>query len=89
MAMASFSAADVPDEEIDAITHGNAMRHFRYDPFAVRPRAESTVSALRAQAMSAAVDTSLRSYSERRATGPKMTKATDLLKRPSGIGTPR
>jgi hypothetical protein len=63
------------------------MRHFRFDPFAVRPRAESTVGALRAQAAGAGVDTELRSYSERRAAGPKMTKATDLLKRPSGIAS--
>jgi hypothetical protein len=36
--MAMKYLADVPDEEIDKITHLNAMRHFRYDPFAVRPR---------------------------------------------------
>ena len=31
---ASFEAAGVPDDEIDTITHENAMRHFRFDPFA-------------------------------------------------------
>ena len=41
----------VPDEEINAITHGNAMRHFRYDPFAQRSREQCTVGALRAQAL--------------------------------------
>ncbi|HVU71752.1 MAG TPA: amidohydrolase family protein [Mycobacteriales bacterium] len=40
----------VPDDEIDKITHLNAMRHFRFDPFSVRPREECTVGALRAQA---------------------------------------
>jgi hypothetical protein len=40
----------VPDDEIDKMTHLNAMRRFRYDPFAVRPREECTVAALRAQA---------------------------------------
>ena len=25
--------AEPPDEEINKITHLNAMRHFRYDPF--------------------------------------------------------
>ena len=49
--------ADVPDEDIDKITHLNAMRHFQYDPFSVRPREKCTVGALRAEA--ADVDTSL------------------------------
>ena len=31
------SMTGVPDAEIDKITHGNAMRHFRYDPFAHIP----------------------------------------------------
>jgi hypothetical protein len=44
------SLGDVPDDEIDKITHLNAMRHFRYDPFARIPREEATVGALRAQA---------------------------------------
>ncbi len=39
----------VPDDEIDKITHLNAMRHFRFDPFSVRPRGECTVGALRAR----------------------------------------
>ena len=32
--------AEVADEEIDKITHLNAMRHFHYDPFVVRARRE-------------------------------------------------
>jgi predicted TIM-barrel fold metal-dependent hydrolase len=40
----------VPDGEIDQITHQNAMRHFRYDPFAVRPRERCRVAALREEA---------------------------------------
>ena len=40
----------VPDDEINAMTHENAMRHFRFDPFAVRPREQCTVGALRAGA---------------------------------------
>jgi hypothetical protein len=35
------------------------MRHFRFDPFAVRPREQCTVGALRAEAKD--VDVSLRS----------------------------
>jgi hypothetical protein len=47
----------VSDEEIDKITHLNAMKHFRFDPFSVRPREQCTVGALRAEA--ADVDVSL------------------------------
>jgi predicted TIM-barrel fold metal-dependent hydrolase len=38
----------VPDDDIDKITHLNAMRIFGFDPFAVRPREQCTVGALRA-----------------------------------------
>nr|MDT0663978.1 amidohydrolase family protein [Micromonospora sp. DSM 115978] len=38
----------ISDAEINKITHLNAMRHFRFDPFVVRPREECTVGALRA-----------------------------------------
>jgi hypothetical protein len=47
----------VPDDEIDKITHLNAMKHFSFDPFSVRPREKCTVAALREEA--ADVDTSL------------------------------
>jgi len=43
------------DEEIDKITHLNAMANFSYDPFAHIPREQATVGALRASA--ADVDT--------------------------------
>ncbi len=49
----------VPDAEIDQITHRNAMRHFRYDPFRHMAREAATVGALRARA--AHVDLTLRS----------------------------
>ena len=39
----------VPDEEIDKITHLNAMRIFQFDPFSVRPREKATAGALRAE----------------------------------------
>jgi hypothetical protein len=38
----------VPDDEIDTLTHLNAMRVFQFDPFAHRPRSDSTTAALRA-----------------------------------------
>jgi predicted TIM-barrel fold metal-dependent hydrolase len=42
--------AGVPDEEINKITHENAMRLFSYDPFAHLPKDQCTVAALRALA---------------------------------------
>jgi predicted TIM-barrel fold metal-dependent hydrolase len=45
------SLAGVPDDEINKITHLNAMRHFQYAPFAHIPREQATVSALRGQAV--------------------------------------
>ena len=39
----------VPAADAAKITHENAMRIFRYDPFAHRPKAQSTVGALRAE----------------------------------------
>jgi predicted TIM-barrel fold metal-dependent hydrolase len=41
----------VPDDEIDLMTHRNAMRVFQYDPFSVVPRGECTVGALRSRAV--------------------------------------
>ena len=46
----------VSDEEINKMTHLNAMRNFQFDPFSVRPRESCTVGALRAE--TADVDTS-------------------------------
>ena len=48
----------VPDAEVDAMTHLNAMRLFDYDPFSRIPREQCTVGALRA--LAADVDTSPR-----------------------------
>jgi hypothetical protein len=57
------SIAGVDDTTIDKITHENAIRHFRFDPFAHRPREECTVGALRAQASD--VDVTPRSVARR------------------------
>ena len=51
---------DLPDDEIDKITHLNAMKAFQYDPFEHIPREQCTVGALRAQATD--VDLTLRSH---------------------------
>jgi hypothetical protein len=44
-----FDGIDISDEEINKITHLNAMQRFHFDPYAVRPREECTVAALRAR----------------------------------------
>jgi len=61
--MSSLDAAPggVSDDEIDTMTHRNAMRLFHYDPFAHVSRDQATVGALRAQAAAAGVDVSQRS----------------------------
>src|SRR3954471_8056601 len=40
----------VPDDEIEKMTYRNAMRHYRFDPFAKVAKEECTVGALRARA---------------------------------------
>lgn len=48
------------DEQIDKITHRNAMRLFSFDPFGIRPRERCTVGSLRHEA--AGHDISIVSY---------------------------
>ena len=48
--MEAFAPTDLTDDEINQITHLNAMKFFRYDPFSIRPREKCTVGALRAEA---------------------------------------
>jgi len=40
----------VADELVNKITHENAMRHYQFDPFSIRPREQCTAGALRAEA---------------------------------------
>jgi predicted TIM-barrel fold metal-dependent hydrolase len=49
-ALAKHFDDTVTDEEINKISHLNAMRAFHYDPFAHIPKDQATVGALRAQA---------------------------------------
>jgi hypothetical protein len=71
----------VPDDEIDKITHANAMRLFNYDPFStLGGRDNCNVGALRAQA--AGWDVSVKAQGIK-ATG---TGATDLLRAANSRG---
>jgi predicted TIM-barrel fold metal-dependent hydrolase len=53
------SLVGIPDDEINKMTHENAMRVFRFDAFSIRPKERCTAGAL--QAEGADVDTSLHS----------------------------
>ncbi len=64
----------VPDDEIDKMTHLNAMRDFHFDPFAHRPREQCTVGALRAEATD--VDTGV--HHVRKRYSEKGVRAADL-----------
>jgi predicted TIM-barrel fold metal-dependent hydrolase len=49
-------AAGVPDSELEKITYQNACRWFSFDPFAYRTKEQSTVAALRAEAVGHSVE---------------------------------
>jgi hypothetical protein len=78
----SKSLADVPDDEIDQLTHLNTMRHYQFDPFAIRPREQCTVGALRAEA--ADVDTAIRSLGRQNAGGMSATELAAIA-RPAAL----
>jgi hypothetical protein len=71
--------SDVPDDEINKITHLNAMEQFNYDPFAHIPREECTVGALRAQA--ADVDLTPRSHGKGKFQDEGIVTAVTLAER--------
>ncbi len=62
------SVQGLRDEQIDKITHANAMRLFSFDPFARRPRAQCTVGALRKEAEGRDVSNVSHGMKERRIT---------------------
>ena len=55
------SVQHLTDAQIDKVTHLNAMRFFRFDPFKHHDKADLTVAALRRQAAAKGVDLSTRS----------------------------
>lgn len=69
---------DVPDADIDKITHENAMKWYRFDPFAHRPREQCTVGALRAEV--AGHDVSIRAYDKGRYADAKKISLGQLAK---------
>jgi predicted TIM-barrel fold metal-dependent hydrolase len=71
---------DLPEEEINLMTHGNVMREFRWDPFSILGRENCTVGALRAKALN--VDTSPVSRGGLKALGDGYSAVTsaDIIK---------
>jgi hypothetical protein len=67
---------DVSDHDVDRMTHLNALRHFRYDPFtALGGRESCTVGALRSTAVGH--DVSIRSTNAGKV-GHHAARAVDL-----------
>ena len=78
--MAILAVEGLDDATVNAITHQNAMRLFKYNPFATRTRESCTVGALRAEAAAAGVSTSLVSMRTREQTlGAVAGAQQDLL----------
>ena len=71
--MKQMQAAHCSDDDVDKISHANAMRLFSYDPFSTLGKENCTVGALREQAQGWDVSVVARGI---KATG---TGAMDLL----------
>jgi predicted TIM-barrel fold metal-dependent hydrolase len=75
----SKALVGVPDDEVDKITHLNAMSIFQFDPFAHRPRERCTVGALRTEG--AGVDVSVKSAGLRFEPPTEPIRIVDLAER--------
>ena len=78
----AHSLDGVPDDEIDKITHLNAMRLYQFDPFSIRPREKCTVGALKAEG--ADVDISVRSMGRPKGTAFTARELAALAGRDAG-----
>jgi predicted TIM-barrel fold metal-dependent hydrolase len=76
------SLQDIPEADINKITHENAMRCFQFDPFAHRPKERCTVGALRAEASH--VDTAVKSMGRRKADAEAMKKLLSAASKGAG-----
>jgi predicted TIM-barrel fold metal-dependent hydrolase len=69
----------VPDADVNRITHENAMRWYRFDPFAHRAREQCTVGSLRAEVVGH--DVSERSMDKGRHEGTRSVSLAELASR--------
>ncbi|WP_419924046.1 amidohydrolase family protein [Candidatus Poriferisocius sp.] len=74
--------SNLPDDDVNRITHLNAMRNYSFDPFAHIPQEDCTVGALRAQATD--VDISLVSYGTGKFHDDGIVTAVTLAERMAG-----
>lgn len=81
---AVFDTYDVPDDEINKITHENAMRLYHFEPFKHIPREQATVGALRKQAEGHDVSIQALSNHEKR-TGSDVAAFTANARAVSGV----
>ncbi|MCF6389455.1 amidohydrolase [Mycobacterium sp. MBM] len=81
---AVFDTYDVPDDEINKITHENAMRLYHFEPFAHIPREQATVGALRKQAEGHDVSIQALSHHDKRA-GSAVADFTANARAVSGV----
>jgi predicted TIM-barrel fold metal-dependent hydrolase len=72
------SLSGIPDDEVDKMTHLNAMRAYQFDPFSIRPKEQCTVGALRAEAFD--VDTSVRSLGRNNEGGMSATELAAIAR---------
>jgi hypothetical protein len=70
----------VPDAEIDQITHQNALRHFRLDPFAHMPKERGRVDALRSLARDVDLSVSSKGRKPPGADRAKLVTSQDVLR---------
>ncbi|WP_216893905.1 amidohydrolase family protein [Nocardia alni] len=78
-----FGANGVTDDEINKITHENAMRWYSFDPFQHVPRDQATVGALREAAEGH--DVSIQALSRREKSGTTFAEFTASAKAVSGV----
>ena len=72
----------IPEDEINKITHLNAMREYQFNPYPIRPREKCTVGALRAEAFD--VDIAIRSLGRVNA-GPMSASDLAAIARPKTL----
>jgi predicted TIM-barrel fold metal-dependent hydrolase len=69
----------VPDDELNKMTYENAMRWYRFDPFAHRPKEQCTVGALRAEV--AGHDVTIRPMDKGRYANARRVSLGEMAKR--------
>jgi hypothetical protein len=74
----AFHLEGVPDDQVNKITHENALRLYSFDMFSHLSRQDATVGALRAQA--ADVDLGFRSSERLKKTGTNTVTVMDLAR---------